>query len=284
MTNALLLGFGAIGRHVVELLRPERDRVLQITAAVRDVAAHESRGNLGTTVMDSTNDDALARALENADLVVEAAGVAATKNFAPAIVKSGKPLVLTSVGALTDPATRKLLTSAPELLHVTNGAIGGFDILGATAEAAGLDTVTITTSKAPSGLIQEWMPDDQVHHLKGLGTHDDPETLFEGGPIEAIEKFPGNVNVAVALAWATRGLVTEDQDDDALMADSLDRVKVKLVADPDISESIHRIHASGAAGTFELYFAGAPSPVNPRTSGQTALSVAHSIRKVLMHI
>src|SRR5699024_5836678 len=92
---------------------------------------------------------------------------------------------------------------------------------------------------------------------------DEPITVFQGDPIGAIEKFPANVNVSAALAWATRGRPQPGAaDDQQLMAAALRRVQVRLVADPDADLSRHQISAVGPAGRFELTFESAPSPHN----------------------
>ena len=253
----LLLGFGSIGRHIVRLLDHE------FTAMVRDIDAHRERGTLGVKLITEQHFD---QALAEADLVVEAAGVDVAKQFLP---KVHKPFVLTSVGALADSATAEAIMTPH--LHVTNGAIGGFDLLAAVADQ--IDDVSITTSKDPVGLIQPWMSDDEAARLEEL---QEPETLFVGNPIEAINKFPGNVNVAVALAYATRGSQP--------WSEALGRVKVTLVADPQRPESAHRIDTSGEAGRFTFEFVSSPSPINPATSGTTALSLAATIARVEPYI
>ncbi|MFD6814269.1 aspartate dehydrogenase domain-containing protein [Enteractinococcus coprophilus] len=253
----LLLGFGSIGRHIVRLLDYD------FTAMVRDVAAHRERGTMGVKLITAEQFD---DAVTNADLVVEAAGVAVAKQFLPRV---HKPFVLTSVGALADPEVAEALMTPH--LHVTNGAIGGFDVLEAVADQ--LDQVSITTSKDPTGLIQPWMSEAEATRLEKLT---EPEVLFSGNPIAAIEKFPGNVNVSVALAYATRGAKP--------LAEALQRVQVTLVADPQHPESAHVIEASGAAGRFRFEFAASPSPINPATSGTTALSLAATIRRIAPYV
>src|SRR5699024_269176 len=219
----LLLGFGSIGRHIVRLLDHD------FTAMVRDIDAHRERGTLGVQLITADRFDA---ALASADLVVEAAGVSAAKQCLPRV---HQPFVLTSVGALADPAVADALMTPH--LHVTNGAIGGFDLLEAVADQ--LDEVSITTSKDPVGLIQSWMSDEETARLETLT---EAETIFSGNPIDAIEQFPGNVNVAVALAYATRGAKP--------LSEALQRVRVQLVADPVRTDSAHVVDVSGAAGRF----------------------------------
>src|SRR5699024_4078460 len=112
-------------------------------------------------------------------------------------------------------------------------------------------------------LIQPWMTDDEAARLEKL---QEPETLFVGNPIEAINKFPGNVNVAVALAYATRGPQPWSQ--------ALRRVKVQLVADPQRPESAHRIAAALDARRVIFQSLSSLRPMNPASSQTTALSLA----------
>src|SRR5699024_12105899 len=133
------------------------------------------------------------QALAEADLVVEAAGVDVAKHFLP---KVQKPFVLTSVGALADPATADALMKPH--LHVTNGAIGGLDILEPVADQ--LNDISITTSKDPAGRIHPWMTDDEGARLEKLQP---PDTLSVGNPPEALTKCTGTVNDATGRGSRT---------------------------------------------------------------------------------
>ncbi|WP_197678192.1 hypothetical protein [Brevibacterium siliguriense] len=180
MTSVLLLGFGAIGRHVAQLLSPElASGRLRLTALVSDRAKHDARPNHGAKVVDLPRLIELAglpdpyaspspRMFDRFDIIVECAGVPAAAELGPAAIAAGRPLVLTSVGALADPDTRTALLTGPGRLHVTNGAIGGLDVLEAAAQAGGLDSVEITTSKEASGLIRPWMSETEAERLRGL--------------------------------------------------------------------------------------------------------------------
>ena len=281
--SVLLLGFGAVGRAVAAGLAPEResDRV-RLTAAVRDVAVHRARGDLGVRLVPLADPEGPTVGLPAADLVVECAGIVPARRFGPAVVARGTDLVLSSVGALARREAAEALLAGPGRLHVSNGAIGGFDVLGAAAEADGLDEVRIRSVKHPRGLVRPWMSAAEAARLKGLRPADGPVVVLEGDPAEAMERFPANVNVAVALAWATRGRPARPGDDDAaLLARSLERVRVELVADAAAEWTRHEVTAAGPAGRIELTVASAPSPDNPRTSQLTALSVTRTIRRAL---
>ena len=266
--RVLLLGFGAIGRQLVTLFDPTE---FEVSAFVRDAAPHHERGTLGVSLYD----DNLAELIDAHDIVVECAGVPAAKEHGPAVIASGKDLVLTSVGALADPDARRALLAGPGKVHVTSGAIGGFDLWAALAESNAADTVKIRTTKNAEALIQDWMNDDERAELENAT---EPFVLFSGRPADAIAKFPGNVNVSIALAWATRG---RGASDDELLERSLERVTVELVASPKLVGTRHDIEVSGSAGTFSLVSESGPNPVNPKTSAITALSVAHTLRHAL---
>lgn len=266
--RVLLLGFGAIGRQLVTLFDPSE---FEVSAFIRDAAPHHERGTLGVSLYD----DNLAELIDAHDIVVECAGVPAAKEHGPAVIASGKDLVLTSVGALADPDARRALLAGPGKVHVTSGAIGGFDLWAALAESNAVDTVKIRTTKNAEALIQDWMDDDERAELENAT---EPFVLFSGRPADAIAKFPGNVNVSIALAWATRG---RGASDDELLERSLERVTVELVASPNLVDTRHDIEVSGSAGTFSLVSESGPNPVNPKTSAITALSVAHTLRHAL---
>ena len=266
--RVLLLGFGAIGRQLVTLFDPSE---FEVSAFVRDAAPHHERGTLGVSLYD----DNLAELIDAHDIVVECAGVPAAKEHGPAVIASGKDLVLTSVGALADPDARRALLAGPGKVHVTSGAIGGFDLWAALAESNAADTVKIRTTKNAEALIQDWMNDDERAELENAT---EPFVLFSGRPADAIAKFPGNVNVSIALAWATRG---RGASDDELLERSLECVTVELVAYPNLVDTRHDIEVSGSAGTFSLVSESGPNPVNPKTSAITALSVAHTLRHAL---
>lgn len=264
--RVLLIGFGAIGRQLVTLFDQGE---FDVKAFVRDVNPHIKRGTLGVELYDKQ----LPKLIADSDIVVEVAGVSAAKELGPAVIFQGKGLVLTSVGALADPSARQTLLAGPGRVHVTSGAIGGFDLFAAVAEADAIDTVKIRTSKNAKALVQDWMSEEERAELNAAV---EPFVLFKGQPSDAIKKFPSNVNVAVALAWATRG---RGGSDDELLQNSFERVQVELVADPQATESRHGIEVSGTAGTFTLGSQSAPSPVNPKTSALTALAVAHTLRR-----
>ncbi len=125
-------------------------------------------------------------------------------------------------------------------IYLPSGAVGAIDALQA-AKLQGLDKVTLTTRKPPRSLGKIEGID-----LEGLK---EPRVIFEGPAREAVVKFPQNVNVAATISLAGIGP---------------DRTRVRVVADPTISQNIHEIHAQGAFGSFEIRLSEPPQPGQPQ--------------------
>jgi aspartate dehydrogenase len=187
----------------------------------------------------------------SADIVLEAAGKAAVPNVLAfsraAHAARGLPahVVVLSIGGLLD-----CDPFAPgPVVHAPSGALGGLDAVQALA-VAGLDSVSLTTRKPP----------------KGLGLDVSEETIvFEGTARDAIERYPANVNVAVALSLAGIGP---------------DRTVMRLIADPACDRNTHTVLARGAAGEIEFTSRNVPFPENPKTSWLAALSAIAMLQRI----
>ena len=129
-------------------------------------------------------------------------------------------------------------------IYLPSGAIGGLDVLKAAAIDGGLDSVTLTTRKPAQSLTAEPITAEQI--------------LFDGPARDAIEQFPKNANVAIVLSLAGVGV---------------ERTRVRIIADPAITQNIHQIEANGAFGAMEMTIKNNPSPDNPKTSHITGASI-----------
>lgn len=249
MTRVAVLGRGAAGGPVIEALDEER-----IPGAVL-VAVADSRG--------FQDHDGIALTVEQladrADLVVEAAGRQALTALGPKLVAAGLDLLVLSIGALADRPTRAALTAGPGRLYVSTGAIGGLDVIRALADAGELERITITSTKPPRTLVQDWM--DQAERRALL----DATARFEvmrGTPQQIATAFPRSANVAMAVAVA---------------AGSAPLVEAAMFADPACPTPTHEISVVSRAGEYHFELRNQPSPDNPATSRLVPLAVIRAL-------
>jgi aspartate dehydrogenase len=200
-----------------------------------------------------------------AGLVVEAASQKAVKEYALDVLKTGKSLLVMSVGALLDEAFYNTLKDAARAnkvkIYVPSGAIGGLDALKA-ASIGKIYEVKLVTTKHPRGL-------KGAPYLRRRGIRAESirekTVLYEGSAFEAVKEFPANVNVSAALSLAGIGAAM---------------TRVVVIADPGAKRNFHEIIAKGDFGSFALRFENLPSPGNPRTSFLAALSAIAILKRL----
>jgi aspartate dehydrogenase len=246
MLQVTLIGFGAIGRSLLERTRGHAGlRITHVVVPHDQVAAAQEVAGVDVRVTDAVPADT--------HLVLECAGHGALlEHVVPALTRGVECAVL-SVGALSEPGLVEQLGDAARRggtrLHLLSGAIGGVDAI-AAARLAGLTDVTYTGRKPPQG----WRgtPAAQQHDLDALT---EPTVILQATAREAARLYPKNANVAATIALA-----------------GLDATRVRLIADPTVSDNVHEIAVRGAFGAMDLTMRGKPLPDNPKTSALTVLS------------
>lgn len=243
-----LVGFGAIGRSIFQRLAGHP--LLRIShVVVREHRVAALQAELGTSVQ------VLAQVPDDARLLLECAGHDALQAHVLPALRAGIESAVLSVGALSDAALLAQLTQAAEQggtqLHLLAGAIGGVDAL-AAARLAGLTEVTYTGRKPPAG----WRG-SPAEAVVALDTLKEATVILQASAREAARLYPKNANVAATLSLAGMGL---------------DETRVRLVADPSVSDNIHQFEARGEFGEMQLTMRGKPLADNPKTSALTVLS------------
>lgn len=248
VVSVTLIGWGAIARAV--FARMAQAPSVRIThVVVRESKLADTQAELGDAAQ------AVAQVPAHATLVLECAGHSALLQHVLPALQRGVTCGVLSVGGLSEPGLPEKLADAAlqgqAQVHLLAGAIGGIDAL-AAARMAGLTHVTYTGRKPPAG----WRgsPAEQVVNLDNL---QQPTVILEASAREAARLYPKNANVAATVSLAGLGL---------------DATRVRLIADPSVSENIHEVLVQGAFGEMQLSMRGKPLPDNPKTSALTVLS------------
>jgi aspartate dehydrogenase len=258
MLKVAMIGCGAIGASVLELLHGDPDvvvdRVVTAAAARAQTEATVARWAPQARVLEALAAD------DMPDLVVECAGHGAIAEHVVPALERGIPCVVASVGALSAPGMLQMLEQAAQRggtqVQLLSGAMGGIDAL-AAARLGGLDSVVYTGRKPPGAW--KGTPAEAVCDLDSLTT---AHCIFEGSAEQAARLYPKNANVTATLSLAGLGL---------------QRTQVQLFADPGVTENVHHVAVSGAFGSFELTMRGKPLAANPKTSALTVYSVVRAL-------
>lgn len=260
-----LIGCGFIGEFIAQAIADKKVDAELLIIMDRHKEKTENVSRLFTTPPKTTEDiDDLLHS--EAELVIEAASISAVKLFAMDILKSKKNLMTMSTGAYADKEFyEKIKETAKEnkvTVYLPSGAVGGLDAL-RSASNDKIKEVTLETTKHPKSLQgAPYLVENKIH----LEEIHEKTTIFEGNAAEAIGGFPANVNVAVALALAGIGV---------------EKTKVRIIADPEVKQNIHKISVSGKFGEFTFNVKNLPSPQNPKTSYLAALSAVATLQKII---
>lgn len=243
-----LVGFGAIGRSLFR--RAAANPALQITHIVvpaEFVAEAQAAAGEGVQVVTQVP--------TQTTLLLECAGHSALIEHVVPALERGVECAVLSIGALSEPGLPELLADAARRggaqVHLLSGAIGGVDAI-AAARIAGLSEVRYVGRKPP--LAWRGTPADGPFDLQAIVV---PTVILEGTAREAARLYPKNANVAATLALSGLGM---------------DATRVRLIADPGVTDNIHEIEVLGEFGQMQVTMRGKPLPDNPKTSALTVLS------------
>jgi len=198
-------------------------------------------------------------------MVIEAASQQAVEQYSIDVLRSGKDLMVMSVGAFADESLLKSVRSAAGLsghkIYIPSGAILGIDGVKA-AELGEIEEVSLTTRKPPAALAYSTYLKKRGIKLRGLKK---ARVVFDGPARKAVKAFPRSVNVAATLSLAGIGL---------------DKTRVRIIADPKLRRNVHEIRVRGKAGEFFTKTKNISFPDAPKTSYLAALSAIQTLRNL----
>jgi aspartate dehydrogenase len=198
---------------------------------------------------------------EHADLVLEGLPPDAFFKVAQPTLSAGKTLVVMSATQmLRHPTLLELAEQSGGRIIVPTGALCGLDAVRAAAEGGNVQSIVMQTRKPPASLQNAPFVAEQGLDLSKLS---EPLRLYSGSVSDAAQRFPANVNVAVALALAGIGP---------------ERTQYELWADPTVERNTHTFSVMSDESNFEVRVAGVPSQTNPATGALTPLSAIATLR------
>jgi len=259
-----IIGLGAIGSRLVEVLRKEfskEARVRYVCDLHKDrIEKIQKRGAPE------------ARALpwpllvEKSDLIIEAASSEIASRVAKKALLENKQVLVLSVGGLLGwKGLSAALKKTKGRLWIPSGALAGVDGLLAARQGT-IHRVTLTTRKPLRGLEGAPYLKQKKIRLSGIRK---PTLLFEGNAAEAIRAFPKNVNVAATLALAGIGPR---------------KTKVRIFTSPAYRRNRHEVEIEGSFGRILTEVENLPSPANPRTSELAILSAIATLQKIFRRL
>lgn len=250
-----LVGYGAIGQSIVEILNREKSPGVQLVAICARAAQLEAcRAVAPSGTLVTTEFEQIWQAVP--DVVIEAAGHAAVQSYGCVTVGRGCDFYVLSTGVLASDEVRAALTRCAVQgggrIMIPSGALAGFDGL-LSMRHAGLTSVTYTSTKPPAawlGTLAEESCD--LHALT------EAVTFFTGSAKDAALRFPRNSNLAATVAIAGLGL---------------ERTQVRLVADPAAIHNTGHLFAESDISLLDVKVTGIGFDANPKTSAITGMSV-----------
>ena len=261
--NIILVGHGAIAGFVVDQIMPVYG--INIAALVcRECSFQQALEFADERFPVVTSVNLLD---PKPDLLVDCAGHSGLLCHAPKALENGIDVISISSGTLAQQGLADRLEESARIgdarIRFLPGAVGGIDAL--TAAAAGeIDNVTYTARKPP----ESWAgsPAEKKCDLMNL---EKPFEHFSGTAREAALLYPKNANVAATIAVASIGL---------------DKVLVKLIADPGVDKNIHEIEANGSFGRLSVRIEGNHMPGNPKSSALAAMSIVGELKRRISRV
>ncbi|WNJ98228.1 aspartate dehydrogenase [Thalassospiraceae bacterium LMO-JJ14] len=189
------------------------------------------------------------------DIIVEGLPPARYFDLAEPVIEQGKTLVAVTVTQLLErPDLIERAKQTGARIIVPTGALMAFDAVRAASYGT-INSLVMATRKPPKGLLKAPFVIEQGIDLSDLK---EPLCLYSGSVRDAAQKFPANVNVAVALSLAGSGP---------------DETSYEIWADPAVDRNTHTVKLDSDATRFEFTIAGVPTDENPATGKLTPLSV-----------
>ena len=250
-----LIGFGAIGQTVYAGIQSGSGG----RANVSSILVQTPKKHTPNTLITSSFTEFLNT---KPDLVVEAAGQPALKEYGVDVVNAGISLLVTSMGAFTDDTFWQQMVRAADQpgngrLLLAAGALPALDWMSGIPPEK-ITKLTISQTKP----VKSWV-NTPARDLADLTSLTEVTCFFDGTARQAASTFPKSSNITAMLALATIGL---------------DNTRVNLYANPLNDQMLSVVELESSLGSIRVERKGVPSELNPSTSADVPYAVLKAIR------
>lgn len=255
------IGCGAIGSRLAQSVSHDLKDSCRITGLYdllpQRIKKLASSLKLSSTLIKKSIPDLV----RSSDFVVEAIASSKTTDIIESVIRAKKSILIMSVGkVLSIPHIFKLAERNQTMVLIPSGAIGGLDVIKAI-NPKDISKITLTTRKPPSSLEQS----DYLTKKRIFINRIKKETvLFDGGVRESVRLFPRNINVAAALALASR---------------AQSKIRIRIITSPKFTLNSHEINVWGKFGHLAVRTDNLPCPDNPKTSYLAVLSAVQTLKQ-----
>lgn len=247
-----IIGGGAIAQFLLKKINKQKEDNLHINSIyIRDKNKYSHLKDLYNVKLFTNFEQFLN---SNIDIIIEAATVDAVKKLIPNAIKK-KRTIIASAGAFADEQFTeniyKLVEQYKNQVYLPAGAIGGLDLLQNAHVLNEISHVNLSTKKPAHTLVDEPLNKETI--------------IFDGPAIQAIERFPENVNVSIILSLAGIGAK---------------KTNIRVIADPHLEKNNHTITIKGTFGQATINVENNPLKENPKTSHLAALSILGTLKSI----
>ncbi|MBN1870536.1 MAG: DUF108 domain-containing protein [Candidatus Omnitrophica bacterium] len=255
-----ILGCGAIGARVAKSVKEDLTRDCQLTG-LYDIDLKKAERISKSLLLDNVVKKTIPDLIKSCDCMVEAVNAKSIRPIIRQALQARKSVLSMSVGKLLNASDLFQLARKNKChLLLPSGAIAGIDAIKA-ASLVGIDTITLTTRKPPSGFIDDPYLREKGIHLSEITKE---TVIFEGNVTTAVKAFPRNINVAATLALASQ---------------CREKILVRVIVSPKCTTNSHTIELKGKFGHILTQTDNFVCPDNPKTSYLAVLSGIQTLKQ-----
>jgi len=255
-----ILGCGAIGSRIAKSIKTECSQEA-VVSALFDINPAKAENLQKQIPQKNIVKQSYRELLTHSDLVVEAVNAPDTHRLVRQALLAKKDVLIMSVGKFIEgESIFKLADKQGVRVLIPSGAIAGIDAIKAAALQR-IDAIRLTTRKPIYGFADNAYVQERRINLSAIKKE---TILFEGNVLDAVKRFPQNINVAATIALASH---------------AKDKLRIRISTSPEFKVNSHEVEVLGAFGRLVTKTENVVCPDNPKTSFLAVLSAVRTLKE-----